>query len=837
MRATSFRRVRRLTLAAATGLLGFGLIATTQAGAVGAAPPTADTSATGTSAHPGKGHGRSKVTIKRDEAGVPHVYADNTFDLFRGYGYVVAQDRLFQMEMSRRSTQGRVSEVLGPDYVAFDKDTRSGFDPASIKAQIRSLSKDDRAILEGYAAGMNEHLAKVRANPRRLMPKQFFDYGFEPTRWTAYDVAMIWVGTMANRYSDSTSEIPNYSALQALIAEHGEERGRVLFDQIIWLEDPLAPLTAPASGRRSSPAQSGTRQALRPMADNVRDIGIEQLARAGVEWPNRPEASNLWITGAAKTKGAKSVLVNGPQFQWFNPSYVYGIGLHGAGFDIVGSTPFSYPSVIFGTNSSISWGATAGPLNLVDVYQERLHPTNDRRYFYKGAYRDMKVRTERIKVKGAADAPLEVLSTVHGFVTSVDAANRSAYSKKRSWSGLEVQSLIAWTKMPKSTNYAGFRAQAAKFATTINWYYADKRGNIGYISPGRMPHRPANQDMRIPAIGDGTMEWVGFEPPSANPQTYNPRQGYIMNWNNQSGKGQNNDYSNWGPVDRVNEIESALREQRRFTSDELWDLNQRFSFAELNLRYVKPSLIEAAEALPDNDPRRADLELVTDWNGETRDRDGDGFYDGPQPAIMRAWIPILLERVLKDDLPASIYTAYTRNNYPTAPVETRGSIRPFEAMKWVYNGILGSEAGVPQSVDFFDGEAPADVLAETYLEALAQLRASHGSEPSTWTAPIARMQYSYRNFLGIPQAGPDENILGPQHMNRGTANHMAVLGKGANQLCIVSPPGQSGFVAPDGTRSEHYDDQLDLYANFDCRDEHLTRRAVDRATTSMEVLR
>ena len=76
---------------------------------------------------------RHRVTIKRDDDGVPHVYARTTFDLFRGYGYAVAQDRLFQMEMSRRSTQGTVAEVLGPDFLEFDKGTRSGFDPRSIR--------------------------------------------------------------------------------------------------------------------------------------------------------------------------------------------------------------------------------------------------------------------------------------------------------------------------------------------------------------------------------------------------------------------------------------------------------------------------------------------------------------------------------------------------------------------------------------------------------------------------------------------------------------------------------------------------------------------------------
>jgi penicillin G amidase len=834
-------RFRGPVVAAVSGLLALGVV-TALPHVQGAEAVTARTAASPQDRAPvaGQREGRRhRVTIKRDDYGVPHVYARTTFDLFRGYGYAVAQDRLFQMEMSRRSTQGTVAEVLGPDFLEFDKGTRSGFDPKSIRRQVKALPGKDRAILRGYATGMNQHIAAVRRHPGRLMPRQFLTYGFEPTRWSAFDVAMVWVGTMANRYSDSTQELQNYAALQTLVDENGAARGRQLFDQIVWYEDPLAPTTVPASGRRAAPEKSPAMPRLSPLTPGLRDSGVEQMRRfGGGDWPaSAPTASNVWITGREKTVDARSVLINGPQFQWFNPSYVYGIGLHGAGYDIVGSTPFSYPSVIFGTNKSISWGATAGPLNLVDMYQEQLHPTDDRRYLYNGHYRRMKVRQVTIKVRGASDVEQEILSTVHGVVTSVDAPNRTAYSKKRSWSGHEVESLITWAKMPKATNFKGFRAAAAKFATTINWYYADRRGNIGYISPGRLPKRPPNQDFRIPAIGDGSMEWQGFLPPSANPRTYNPRQGFVMNWNNEPAPGFNNDYGRWGFVDRAREIQSALRSQRRFTSDELWALNERFAFADLHLRYVKPTLAAAAAALPEDDPRRADLELLVDWNGETRDRDGDGSYDGPQPTIMRTWLPILFERVLADDLPASIFASYTSNIYAQAPVETRGSLRPAEAMKLVSNGIRGARSGVLQQVDFFDGESPQDVLMDTYLEAMAELRADPGGDLATWTTPVSHMLYSHRNFVGVPQAGPDEDILGPQYMNRGTANHMAVLGKGAKRLCIVSPPGQSGFIAPDGTKSAHYADQLDLFAEFECRNEELTRRAVDRATEDTEVLR
>ena len=114
----------------------------------------------------------SEIKIVRDEYGMPHIYANDTWHLF--YGYVVAQDRLFQMEMARRSTQGTVAEVLGKDFVKFDKD---------IRAQIAALSPEDMSILQGYADGMNAWIDKVNTNPETLLPKQFNTFGFTPKRW------------------------------------------------------------------------------------------------------------------------------------------------------------------------------------------------------------------------------------------------------------------------------------------------------------------------------------------------------------------------------------------------------------------------------------------------------------------------------------------------------------------------------------------------------------------------------------------------------------------------------------------------------------------------------
>jgi penicillin G amidase len=810
-----------------------------------AAPMTGLTSTTTATSTGEVQHPAEDVTIKRDQYGVPHVYADTTFDLFYGYGYVVAQDRLFQMEMARRAVLGTSAEVLGPDYVEIDRRTRATFDPAAIRAQLKELPQEDLDVLAGYAEGMNRHLEDIAADPENLLPKQFSDHGFTPQDWTAYDVAMIWIGTMANRFSDSTGEVANLQTLQSLVDEHGEEKGRVLFDQILWKEDPTAPTTQPrkdvkkpnslpgALGAETAAPAGATASGLSPIDTDLSDDGVERMrANGGGSAPgDRPEASNLWITGDQKTRGGGSTLVNGPQFGWFNPSYVYGIGLHGAGYDVTGNTPFAYPAVIFGTNKKTSWGATAGPLDVNDVYQEQLNPEDPMQYRYQGQWRQMEQRQETIEVKDGEPMTHTVYSTVHGTVTSIDAENNTAYAKKRSWTGTEVQSLMAWVDVTKAHDWDDFLDEAKKMGISINWYYADRRGNIGYVSPGRMPNRPEIQDARIPAAGDGSMEWEGIRDFSENPQTYNPKQGYIANWNNQAGPGAVGDSGNWAPVDRVQEIIAELESQRTFTPEESWDIIETTSFADLNIRYLRPYLEKAAKKYHPRSRERELIDLVLDWDGQARDDDGDDLYDDPQPAIMRAWLPRLFEEVLADDLPEDVYRQYAENIYPEA-----GVARPANGTKLVYNALLGKKAGVEQQVDLFSGEHGPTVLADTYLQAVEHLEAEHGTDPDDWEAPMAQHTFSHQNFIGVDQAGQDERFTALNYMNRGTENNMVHLDDNEAEMCTVAPPGQSGFIAPDGTRSEHYSDQLEMYGDFECKDEHLTRRAVDRDAESTTIL-
>ena len=784
-----------------------------------------------------KKHG--DTLIVRDNYGVPHIYADSVYGLFYGYGYSIATDRLFQMEMSKRTVEGTTAEVLGPgpvsstnplgQFVNFDISIRSNFSPAAVQKQYQALPKKQKDIFDGYAAGMNARINEVLKNQQTLLPKEFTDYGFLPTKWAAYDVIMVFVGTMCNRFSDFNGEIGNMAYLEYLKSQYTAAIAMQIFDQTKWINDPGAPTTiphAPIASRQIRPDtltrfMTGKRpwaialaeaQASRQAAerDALHQFRLSPLAEA-------PAASNAWLVGEHKTAGKGSILLNGPQFGWFNPGYVYEIGLHGAGFDLVGSSPFGYPAILFGHNGHFAWGSTAGLGDVVDIYEEQLNPSNKYQYFFNGKLKDMEKRTDTILIKGQSSIAVDIYRTVHGFVVSFDDANHKAYSKKRSWEGSELQSLIGWIESTRATEFQSWRKGAEKMTITINWYYADRHGDIGYIHCGKYPIRPVTQDPRLPALGIGTMEWLGFLPFSRNPQTLNPRTGYITNWNNKPAIYWNDaDFQAWGSADRVNEIITELEARDKFLPSEIWDINRRISFVDLNRRYFLPFLEQAVAGAPGSDEANA-VKIIKDWDGYRWDLNNDGFVDSPGLTIMAKWLSLMLSKTLQDDIKAYFTTrGYGATGYPASPPS--GSTNVQTGTKILYHALLGSKSTVPNTYDFFNGVDPLSVVYAALTDTVSALTAQFNTNDMTkWLTPVVQQEFFYTNFNNIPQASPSENLFLPINMNRGTENHMVALGPHGPAGRNVCPPGASGFVAPDGALDPHYQDQMALYRDFQAK--------------------
>ncbi|ENX42896.1 penicillin acylase family protein [Acinetobacter sp. NIPH 2100] len=772
-----------------------------------------------------------QITIKRDSFGTPHVYANDTYGLFFGYGYAVATDRLFQMEMSKRTGQGTVAEVLGQDYLQYDIATHSRFDPENIKQQLAQLSPEDRAIFDGYAAGFNKRVKEVLANPE-LMPKEFIDYDFKPSTWQSEDIALVWVGLILNRFFSASSEVANLDLLTQLQKEKGQEQGLKLYQQLRWLDDPTAPtiIQSDQKPQFSARQQAKTKQIL-PISNSAaaRYLAQARIAMGKSVVDGVPTASNAWVLTGDKTVEGQTVLYNGPQQGWYTPAITYGIGLHGAGYNLTGITPVGLPAILFGTNGKIAWGSTVGSLDTNDVYQLSVNPSNAKQYLYKGDYIPFEHRQVKIKVRSQASYVLDVYKSKQGFVSAWDEKNHTAYAQKRSWEGVEVETLLGWANAAKATNWEEFLNQAKRVAASITWFYADTKNNIGVAALGRLPIRPENQHIQLPAQGDGSMEWQGFYDFSHNPKQYNPEKGYISSWNNKAYAGLRSDSSNFSHVDRVNELIEPLQSKQKLSQQDIWDINKIGAWSDLNARYFIPYMIKAAQSEKASPLAKKVAPLLAGWDLKLHPDSEAKYYQGAAPAIMRAWLNQMIVLVLKPNLSESIYQRYTDTLYPVN--NDPRSAQPASASKLIWNALQGKQASVAQHVDFLKGQSADEVVLIALENALNELSKQYQStEPSDWKIPVATMGFSAKNSVGIPWADLAHQQKLSTYGNTGSATFRVVLNPNQVSMCSILAPGQSGFIDRHGKPDAHFADQLSLFENYTCKDDAVNQKQIEQSS-------
>lgn len=785
----------------------------------------------------------AELTIKRDGYGTPHIYADDRYGLFFGYGYAIAQDRLYQLEMTRRSTQGKVAEVLGPDHVDFDIGIRQHYAPASIRAQLEALPQAQRDILQGYADGINRWLEAIQSDPDALMPKQFLDADFEPTPWDAFDVAMIFIGTMVNRFGDYNTELENQQLLAALVETQDEARGQALFDHLLAFYDPAAPTTIPAGDwdpqRRSDAFNLGDAvpSPLTFVEDTARQPLLAALGgtlqRPGIE--ERP-FSNILILGPERSADAKAILINGPQFGYYQPAYTYSIGLHGAGYNAVGNSPFGYPMVMFGHNESITWGSTWGAADNVDLFRLELDPENPERYRVGDGYRDLEKRTETIHVRGEESREITVYRSHHGAVIDYRPEEGIAYAKARGWEGQEMATLMGWHNVATAENHAEWLTEVAQSAINVNWYYADRDGNIAYVMGGRYPQRALGHDGRLPVPGNGDYDWQGFMPFETNPQVLNPSTGYIANWNQRAAEGMPNPdmwWYAWHEADRVQTLLDAVEDQERFTAEEAWELMMEAAFIDPSPRFFIPRLTDAMQEIKDIQLHDA-TELLAAWDHREFDQDGDGYYDAPAIPLYRAWLSRLVEEVYGELLPESHAPWFLNTGHLEPGGSSPGSTNIAVGAKVLHRALQQPDSTLGQVL--FGDRSPAALMRGALASAVEALSEEQGDDMTAWRTAVTHTTFSHLNFLRIPQADEAEAMQVHHAMNRGTENNMTVFSTGDVTGYEVTAPGQSGFIAPDGTPSSHYQDQLALFETLGHKRTWLSPDEVAANTTHTETL-
>lgn len=546
------------------------------------------------------------VDVIRDEWGVPHIYAQNADDLFFAQGYVMAQDRLWQMEWWRREHEGRLAEVLGPAAVERDRQARllkyrGPFDDS----EWTSYHKDAKRIFTAYASGINAYIAQHGDN----LPVEFTLTGIKPEPWTAETVVL-----REPAFGDAVSEL----RLAMDVAKVGvkEANRRAAPDpwddltvpdglDVTLITDEVVAAARAGGGRGQSLPRPAILEQYRKLLPNSSALllPVSDIQDLG---------SNNWVIGGAMSPTGKPLVSNDPHREVSNPSLRYIVHLNAPGWNVVGSGDPPFVGVSMGHNDRVAWGLTITGTDFQDVFVEDLNPANLNEMIYNGKPEPLKVVTETINVKGESPRTVELKFSRHGPIFFVDQAHHKAYALRSIFTEPGTASYLGELKLDQAQNCKEFIELAMYWkANSENLICGDVDGNIGFQASALTPNRKGWLG-RLPVPGTGKYEWDGFR--AELPKEYNPSRGFIATANHNI-----NPKGYWPPVmfkttntlpyDRITRILQVIKPGQMFSMED----SQKLQRDVYSLRGAADQAAFRGWTAKDPDVERA-RDMVAKWD-------------------------------------------------------------------------------------------------------------------------------------------------------------------------------------------------------------------------------
>ncbi len=476
---------------------------------------------------------RESVEIIRDEGGIPHIYANNTEDLFFAQGYIAAQDRLWQMEMWRHWQEGRLAEIFGP--VAFDYDARTRlmmFRGPWDDSEWTSYHPQGERIFTSFADGVN---AFVEQNSDNL-PVEFQLTGIQPRPWTAQTVVLRWAQIGLN---SARNHAINEIQLAMSVADVGVEEANRRFAPDPW-DDLQIPegldlglftqeLLDAAQKGDGDPFISGQLPALEVIAPFQSLVAKVELVQVGSTWNPADAGSNNWVMSGARTPSGIPILANDPHRRIEMPALRYMVHLNAPGWNVMGAADPPFVGVGAGHNDRLAWGLTFAGTDMVDLYVEELHPSDNSLVKWQDGWEPLRIIHEEIAVKGEAPRTVELKFSRHGPVFYENLDKRRVFAVRSAVQEPGTAAYLGSFKLAQAEGCEDFFARTLSWKVpTHNLICGDVAGNIAMQVSGLAPDR-SGWNGRLPVPGDGRFEWDGFR--SDLPNEMNPARGYIVTAN------------------------------------------------------------------------------------------------------------------------------------------------------------------------------------------------------------------------------------------------------------------------------------------------------------------
>jgi penicillin amidase len=608
---------------------------------------------------------QKEVTVERDGWGVPHIRASSVEDLAEAQGYVMAQDRLWQMDLLRRVARGQLSEILGKSTLAIDKDFRTMEFGRAADRELGLMDKDSRDIMEAFARGVNRFIEQHGKH----LPLEFSLLGYKPQSWQPTDSLTI----SAYMYRTLTNTWENELDRATVEARVGPERAKELFSPEAAMDHfVIGDPNVPNDGSQRTRVQSDpdddeddvepnsvlkARLAGRDNTDNTDDAArfpdltsalatdVRNSLREIQQEIRQSLGSNNWVVNGEHTATGKPLLANDTHLELMLPPIWYQVHVTAPGWNVKGFTLPGAPLVIIGHNDRIAWGFTNNGADVQDLYIETFNPAASDEYRVRGAWTKALVYDETIRVKGAADEHWKVTVTRHGPV--VRRFGDKAYALR--WTATEPGGLAnAYNWMGKARNWEEFRNVMKRvWGPAQNAVYADINGNIGYIMAARVPIRKKGHG-EIPVPGDtDDYEWTGYIPFEQLPQALNPDSGLIVTANARVVGPSYKPYltDHWEEPYRTARIYELLRDKGGLRPEDMLKV-QADTYSYPHAFLADQLSATAKTSQPKDDRARKLIEGLRDWNGIAD-------ADSPEVSFLeetrRATIELLLEPYLSKE--------------------------------------------------------------------------------------------------------------------------------------------------------------------------------------------
>jgi penicillin amidase len=676
---------------------------------------------------------RDRVTVRRDERGIPYIEAKNHEDLYFAQGYVTAGDRLWQMDLLRRTERGELAEVLGagPNNTALEQDKQHrtlGF-AQEVDVELSQAAPASRALLEAYAQGVNAYIGSLDA---RSLPPEFQILHYKPKPWTPADSLLI-----TKVFAEGLSSTWRLDVMRAALAGLPVEKRAGLLPEISPLDVLVVGKDSKETNRKTSSAHTAesretfSRETLLALARDE-ELANEALARVGL-YAEGLAASNNWVVSGKHTVTGKPFLANDPHLAGTAPSIWYMVHLTAPGLRVAGVSAPGGPGVIIGHNDRIAWGMTNVGPDVQDLYEEKFDPSNPQRYLTPEGWRNVDVRHEEIKVrKGFTDSAtdtvnLDVTITRHGPIIFERAGKRYALR----WTALDpkLNTIDSVYPINRARDWKDFNDALRKFtAPTQNIVYADVDGHIGYHVAGVVPIRRSG-DGSVPYDGSTNEgDWINFIPINKLPTLYDPPSGIIVTAN-QRIVGSDYPYfltHSWAQPYRARRILDLLTRTPKLTTDDFRRIQGdvysigNVLFAREIAKAVRPRLTPADTKLSEL------LESFDRWDGLVK---ADSHIAPLLWQIRIAFRSRVLTAALGDDL----VKTYQWGNFDV----TIDRLITEQPKDWL-----------PKEFSSY-----SDLLLACYQDARAALTKNIGTDESQWTwGEMAKVRFTHP-LAGAPLVG------------------------------------------------------------------------------------